>query len=60
MEKPDSDYRDEYRAWQRFNKERVFAMVEEVWEQTRLVSEEELQADIDQAVAMLRKELADK
>ena len=41
---------------QRLSKERVFAMLEEAWAQTRSVPEAELQADIDQALLMLRQE----
>jgi prevent-host-death family protein len=51
---------DDYQKWQRLSKERVFTMLEEVWERTRSVPEEELQADIDQALAMLRQELRDE
>ena len=43
---------------QRLSKERVFVILEEVWEQTRSVPEAELQADIDQALLMLRQELS--
>jgi prevent-host-death family protein len=51
---------DDYHKWQRLSKERVFAMLEEVWERTQSVPDEELQADIDLALAMLRQELRDE
>lgn len=51
---------DDYQKWQRLSKDRIFAALEAVWEQTQSVSEEELQADIDQALAMLRQEQRDQ
>ncbi|HXF63688.1 MAG TPA: type II toxin-antitoxin system Phd/YefM family antitoxin [Caldilineaceae bacterium] len=47
---------DDYQKWQRLSKERVFALLEEVWERTRAVPEAELEADISQALATLRRE----
>jgi hypothetical protein len=48
---------DDYHKWQRLSKERVYAMLEEVWEKTRSISAEELQEDIEQALTTLRQEL---
>jgi prevent-host-death family protein len=48
---------DDYHKWQRLSKERVFALLEDVWERTSSVSEQELAEDIEQALVMLRQEL---
>jgi hypothetical protein len=38
------------------SKERIFAMLEEVWERTKDVPAEELEQDIEQALVTLRQE----
>lgn len=38
-------------------KDRVFTMLEEVWERTADIPEEELEADVDEALEQLRREL---
>jgi prevent-host-death family protein len=48
---------DDYHKWQRLSKERVYLMLEEVWTRTQAVPAEELNADIEQALATLRQEL---
>jgi len=48
---------DVYRRWQRLAKERVFIMLEEVWRRTENIPAEELEADVEQALANLRREL---
>lgn len=48
---------DDYQKWQRLAKERVFTMLEEVWERTEDVPEEELEADVEKALEQLRQEL---
>jgi prevent-host-death family protein len=51
---------DDYHKWQRLSKERVFVLLEEVWARTQDVPEAELEADIEQALSMLRQELRDE
>lgn len=48
---------DEYQKWHRLAKERVFLMLEEVWQRTQGIPAEELEADLEQALATLRQEL---
>ena len=48
---------DDYRKWQRLAKERVFIMLEEVWNRTQAIPAEELEADIEEALDTLRQEL---
>ena len=48
---------DDYCKWQRLAKERVFIMLEEVWNRTQAIPEEELEADIEEALESLRQEL---
>jgi len=48
---------DDYHKWQRLSKERVFALLEEVWQRTQDVPNEALEADIAQALTALRREL---
>ncbi|MFQ5792777.1 MAG: type II toxin-antitoxin system Phd/YefM family antitoxin [Acidobacteriota bacterium] len=48
---------DSYRRWQRLARERVFIMLQEVWSRTADVPNEELEADIEQALKTLREEL---
>jgi len=48
---------DAYRRWQRLAKERVFIMLEEVWRRAENIPAEELEADVEQALANLRREL---
>jgi prevent-host-death family protein len=51
---------DDYHKWQRLAKERIFTMLEEVWERTQDVPAEEIEADIEQALETLRQELLTK
>jgi prevent-host-death family protein len=48
---------DDYRRWQRLAKERIFIMLEEVWDRTQAVPAAELEADIEEALDTLRQEL---
>jgi prevent-host-death family protein len=47
---------DAYARWKRLAKERVFAMLEEVWRRTENVPGEVLEAEIDQALKTLEQE----
>lgn len=47
---------DEYQKWKRLAKERAFGMVEEVWQKTKDVPQEELEEDVQAAVETLRQE----
>ena len=47
---------DAYARWKRLAKERVFAMLEEVWRRTENVPGEVLEAEIDQALKTLKQE----
>ena len=51
---------DEYHKWQRLARERVFTMLEEVWERTQDVPDDEIEADVEQALETLRQELLSK
>lgn len=46
---------EEYRRWKRLAKERVFAMIQEVWNHTEGVPAEELEKEVKQAVKTLRR-----
>jgi hypothetical protein len=48
---------DYYQKWQRLAKEQVFTMIEEVWRRTEGVPTKDLEADVEQALSMLRQEL---
>lgn len=47
---------DAYERWKRLAKERVFAMLEEVWQRTQNVSEEVLEQEIAQALQALSQD----
>lgn len=47
---------DEYQQWRTLAKEQAFHMLDEVWHQNQAVSAQELEADVDEAVASLRLE----
>jgi prevent-host-death family protein len=47
---------DEYESWKRLAKERVFGMIEEVWEHNKDVPSEELDKDVHEAVKALNAE----
>jgi len=48
---------EDYHKWQRLAKERIFIMLDEVWQRTQNVPNEALEADIEQALQTLRQEL---
>ena len=48
---------DDYRRWQQLAKERIFIMLEEVWNRIQAVPAAELEVDIEQALDTLRQEL---
>ena len=48
---------EDYHKWQRLAKERIFIMLDEVWQRTQNVPNEALEADIEQALQILRQEL---
>ena len=48
---------DEYHKWQQLSKERVSALLETAWANTRGVPDPELEADVAQALATLRHDL---
>ena len=47
---------DAYERWKRLAKERVFLMLEEVWQRNANVPEEVLEEEIANALEMLRQE----
>ena len=47
---------DTYERWKRLAKERVFAMLEEVWQRTGDVPEQVLEQEIAQALQTLRQD----
>ena len=47
---------DEYEKWQRLSKARLFGMLEEVWERNADVPAEDLERDVEEALARLRRE----
>jgi prevent-host-death family protein len=49
---------DAYERWKRLAKERVFAMLEEVWQRTQNVPEQVLEQEIAQALQALRQDAA--
>lgn len=51
---------DDYKTWQRLARERVFELVEPVWERNSTVPEEELDDDIRSAIEQLRLENRDE
>ena len=48
---------DNYHKWQQLAKERIFTMLDEVWQRTQTVPNEELEANLAQALQFLRQEL---
>ncbi len=47
---------DDYKVWQRLAKERVFQMIEPVWQRNADVPEDELMADVEAALDQLHQE----
>lgn len=47
---------DEYERWKRLAKERVFGIIEEVWERNKDVPSAELEKDVQEAIENLRRE----
>lgn len=48
---------DDYERWQRLAKARFFSMLDAVWGRTEGVPTDELEKDVDEALASLREEL---
>jgi prevent-host-death family protein len=51
---------DEYQKWRALVKERLFQMVDEVWQRTQPTPGAELEAEVEEAVATLRAEQAEQ
>ena len=51
---------DEYQRWKRLAKERVFGMIEEVWEQNKEVPAADLEKEVKEAIKTLRRERASR
>ena len=47
---------EDYRVWEKLAKERLFSQLEQIWQRTADVPVEELEADVEKAEAMLRRE----
>jgi len=47
---------DEYRRWQRLAKTRLFSLLEQAWERTAAVPDDELEKDAAEAIRALREE----
>ena len=48
---------EDYYKWQRLAKERIFILLDQAWQRTQGVPEEELEADIEHVLQTLRQEL---
>lgn len=47
---------DEYQKWKRLAKERVFGVMEEVWDRNKDVPSTELEKDVQEAIETLKRE----
>jgi len=47
---------DDYKSWQRLARERVFELIEPVWQRNAAEPEDELEADVTSALGRLRQE----
>ena len=47
---------EDYQKWQRLAKARIFGMLEQVWERNADIPPEELERDVEEALANLRRD----